>query len=127
MQTLRTALFAMLFASTALISFGVSVNFASAQPAADCSNPDNCLQNPLGNTSTLDELLVAVLDAIIAIGVVVITIMIVYVGFLFVVAQGNEEKIRSARSALMWTVIGAVILLGARVIAGVISSTVDAL
>ena len=85
------------------------------------------LINPLGNTKTLDGLLGKVLDAIIAIGVVVITIMLVYCGFLFVVAQGNEEKIRTARSALLWTIIGALILLGAKVIAEVISNTVKAL
>lgn len=91
-----------------------------------CKNPDNCLQNPLA-TDSLAGLLKLVLDAIIQIGIVVVTLMIVYCGFLFVVAQGNEEKIRSARSALMWTVIGAVILLGAKVIAEVINNTVKAL
>jgi hypothetical protein len=53
--------------------------------------------------------------------------MIVYVGFLFVAAQGNEEKIRSARSALVWTVIGGLILLGAKAIALVIEQTVSTL
>jgi hypothetical protein len=45
----------------------------------------------------------------------------------FVAAQGNEEKIRSARSALVWTVIGGLILLGAKAIALVIEQTVSTL
>ena len=53
--------------------------------------------------------------------------MIVYVGFLFVAARGNEEKIRSARDALMWTVIGGLILLGAEAISLVIQATVKTL
>lgn len=84
------------------------------------------LENPL-SVDTLPELLGAILDGIINIGVVVITIMLVYCGFLFVVAQGNEEKIRDARSALLWTIIGALILLGAKSIQLVISATVDTL
>ena len=84
------------------------------------------LTNPL-SSCTIQDLLGKVLDAVIAIGTVVVTIMLVYCGFLFVVAQGNEEKIRDARSALVWTVIGALVLLGAKVIEGVISNTVGTL
>ena len=50
--------------------------------------------------------------------------MLVYVGFLFVAARGNEEKISSARSALVWTVVGGLILLGASAISAVIQATV---
>jgi len=92
-----------------------------------CGGTGGGLTNPLGNTCTLDQLLGAVLNALIAIGTVVVTIMLVYCGFLFVAARGNEEKIRDARSALMWTVIGALVLLGAKVIAGIISATVQTL
>ncbi len=53
--------------------------------------------------------------------------MLVYVGFLFVAAQGNEEKIRSARSALVWTLIGGLILLGATAISKVIQATANTL
>jgi hypothetical protein len=84
------------------------------------------LSNPL-SSCTIQDLLGKVLDAAIAIGTVVVTIMLVYCGFLFVVAQGNEEKIRDARSALVWTVIGALILLGAKVISSVIANTAGSL
>jgi hypothetical protein len=53
--------------------------------------------------------------------------MIVYVGFLFVAAQGNAEKISSARSALVWTIIGGLLLLGASAIELVIEATVKTL
>jgi len=84
------------------------------------------LTNPL-KADSLNELLVLVLDAIIDIGVVVVTLMIIYCGFLFVTAQGNPEAIGTARTALMWTIIGALILLGAKTIAMVISETVKTL
>jgi hypothetical protein len=82
--------------------------------------------NPLQSTD-LQTLLGKVLDAVVAIGTVIVTIMLVYCGFLFVVAQGNDEKLREARSALLWTVIGALVLLGAKAIQGLITTTAQSL
>ncbi|HEX5774834.1 MAG TPA: pilin [Candidatus Paceibacterota bacterium] len=85
------------------------------------------LQNPLNNIDSLPDLVYAILDAVVKIGGIVLVLALVYVGFLFVAAQGNEEKIRSARSALMWTVVGGLILLGATAISTVITATVSGL
>lgn len=84
------------------------------------------LDNPL-KYSDLNSLLTAVLEALIQIGRILLTLAIVWVGFRFVAARGNEEAIRSARTALMWTVIGGLILLGATAIQAVITSTVGAI
>lgn len=84
------------------------------------------IANPL-KYDTLDALLSAVLKAAIQIGSIVLTLALVWVGFKFVAARGNEEKIRSARTALMWTVIGGLILLGATAIQSVITSTVGSI
>jgi len=84
------------------------------------------LANPL-KVGSLDELLTAVLKAAIQLGTVILTLALVYVGFRFVAARGNEEKIRSARTALMYTIIGGLILLGATAIQAVITSTVSSL
>ncbi len=85
------------------------------------------LTNPLDGIDSLPEFLEKILEAVITLGTIVLTLAIVYVGFLFVKAQGNEEELRSARSALMWTVIGGLVLLGAQTIGMVIRSTVDSL
>jgi archaellum component FlaF (FlaF/FlaG flagellin family) len=69
----------------------------------------------------------AILQAVVDIGAIVLIFMLVWVGFLFVTAQGNPEKISSARSALIWTVIGGLILLGAEAISKVIEATVSSL
>jgi hypothetical protein len=53
--------------------------------------------------------------------------MLVYVGYLFVVAQGNDTKLSEAKQALLYTVIGALILLGAQAIAIGICQTTSAL
>jgi len=97
-------------------------------PSSDrCGNSStgSGLTNPLCGINSLKELLNAVLGAVVQIGSIILVLALVYVGFLFVVAQGNEEKIRDARSALLWTVIGGLILLGASAIGLVIESTAN--
>lgn len=85
------------------------------------------LQNPLKNIGSLPDLINALLDAVVDIGIIIVTLALVYIGFLFVAAQGNEEKLRNARAALMWTLIGGLILLGAKAISEVIQATVGKL
>ncbi len=84
------------------------------------------LANPL-KFKSLDELLDGILAAVIELGGVILTLALIWTGFKFVAARGNEEKIRSARTALMWTVIGGLILLGATAIKEVITSTVGSI
>jgi heme/copper-type cytochrome/quinol oxidase subunit 2 len=122
----RTLLRAAIFVPILLLPLFISVTPLFAQGDLGNGNGGG-LTNPLGTTSDLQTLLGKVLDAVIAIGTVVVTIMLVYCGFLFVVARGNEEKIREARSALLWTVIGALVLLGAKAIQGIITTTTQSL
>jgi hypothetical protein len=83
------------------------------------------LENPLGDgTSSILILLTKLLDVVVQVGIPVIAIFIVYSGFLFVKAQGNESKLSEAKQVLLYTVIGAAIVLGATVISGVINATI---
>ena len=77
------------------------------------------LINPLG-VNSLPELLNAILKGVVQIGSILLVLAIVYVGFLFVFARGDTEQIRNARNALLWTVIGGILLLGAQTISMVI-------
>lgn len=87
----------------------------------------NGLVNPLNGVDTLPEFLRAILGGVIQIGTIILIMMLVYVGFLFVAARGNSEKLQTAKSALVWTVIGGLILLGAQAIQLVIEGTVNSL
>jgi len=69
----------------------------------------------------------SILDFVIKIGTVVVILMMVFVGYKFVVAQGKEAEIREARDALLWTLIGALILLSSKAIAFGIEKTVQAI
>lgn len=49
----------------------------------------------------------------------------VYVGFLFTKAQGSADKLQEARKALIWVIVGTVIIIGANAIYSVIEDTLS--
>lgn len=85
------------------------------------------LTNPLGAGTDLNTLIKDILQFVVELGSVVVIVMLVYVGFLFVTARGEPAKLTTARSALLWTIVGALILLGAQAIAIAIQSTVTSI
>lgn len=84
------------------------------------------IQNPLKATS-LEGFVVLLLNIVVDIGSILAVIFLIYSGFLFVVAQGNEVKLTRAKQAFLWTVIGIFVLLGARAISGIICGSIDQL
>jgi hypothetical protein len=85
------------------------------------------IKNPLGDNGPKDipAFIEKIIDIVLIVGVPIVTLAIIYTGFLFVEAQGNPEKLTKARKALMYTLIGAALILGAWVIAKAIGTTVD--
>ena len=83
------------------------------------------IDNPLENINSIKELIVAILSIVIKIGVPIVAIALVYVGFLFVKAQGNETELKTAKDAFKYTIIGAGLVLGAVVISQAIQATVE--
>ena len=81
-------------------------------------------QNPLG-VDTLQEFLVKFLEILIQIAFPFIVLAVIYTGFLFVKAQGNPEELKVAKNAFLWTVIGALLILGALAVSELIKATVD--
>jgi len=84
--------------------------------------------NPVGATAgTIPEFIAKILDIAVQIGTPVAVLAIIYSGFLFLVAQGNPQRVTDARRALQWSLIGAFVLLGAKVFAIAISGTINQL
>ena len=81
------------------------------------------LDNPLG-VNTVQEFLLKVIDAMVLIVSPIIVIMFIYSGFLFVQGSVNEEAKTKAKSTLLYTVIGAAVILGAKAIALAVQNTV---
>ena len=93
---------------------------------AESAPGDGVFTNPLG-VNSLPLLLAKLLDIAVMIGTPLLAIGIVYTGFLFVTAAGNEQKITKAKEGFFWAIIGGAVLLGAKVIATVISTTIGAI
>jgi hypothetical protein len=83
------------------------------------------LQSPLNSSiSTIPGFLAFALKALVKIALPIISVFIVYSGFLFVTAQGNSEKISTARMNFLYVIIGSILILGAWVLATIIGGTV---
>ncbi|MFZ3043888.1 MAG: hypothetical protein WA058_02140 [Minisyncoccia bacterium] len=102
-------------------------NTSGSQTTGFNSGTSITLINPLGTGATLNSLLTSILQFVVRIGSIVVILMLVYVGYLFVIARGAPTEISKAREALLWTIVGALILLGAQAIAMGIQATVQAL
>ncbi len=83
------------------------------------------IENPLGNSvSDIPSFIVKIISFVLTIGVPIVTLAIIYSGFLFVTAQGNSEKLKSAKKTLLYTLVGAALLLGSLAIAEAIKGTI---
>lgn len=95
----------------------LSSRIASAEP----------YPNPLGDVNTIPDFLSLVLQGLSMLLLPLVVIFIIYAGYLFVTAQGEERKIQKARTALLWTLIGAGVILGAQIMANILSDTLTEL
>ena len=84
------------------------------------------IPNPTKAGSTLIEVLNAILNNVIMpVAVVAVVVWIVWAGFGYILAQGNPKKIEVAHQRLLWSLIGAGILLGASGISAVVQKTIS--
>lgn len=84
------------------------------------------IPNPLNGIDSLYDLVQSIItNIVVPIGSIVIVLMIIFAGFQFVTAQGNETKIGDAKKTFFFAVIGAAILLGSWAIAQIIKNTVE--
>jgi len=110
---------------------------AFAQDATTATPADNfelkvAIDNPIcdkkggtGCTTTIKDLIAKILKVVIEFAIPVVVVMVIYSGFLYVVARGKPEAIETAHKTLTWTLIGAAIILGAQLISNVIIDTVS--
>lgn len=97
-----------------------------AATALACAFPAHAqvFDNPLGKIE-MQVFLEMILKAVILILFPIIVLMVVYTGFLFVSAQGDPTKLATAKRMFVWTVVGAIIVLGAQMLSFAVRATVD--
>jgi hypothetical protein len=116
---------------TYILALPVSKIFAQTGTVTSTPSTSTCAKgticNPLSTTKTLPTLIQDAVTGGVKIGIPIVSLAIIYCGFLFVFARGNPEKLTKAKDSLLWTLIGAAILLGSLAIAQMISTTMSAL
>jgi hypothetical protein len=92
------------------------------------ASAQSSLQNPLNsNFSTIPTFISGFLKVLVEVALPIIALFIVYSGFMFVFARGNESKLTEAKKNFVYVIIGALLILGAWVIAQLIGGTVTQL
>lgn len=89
---------------------------------APSNNPPSFLQNPL-KAKSVSEVLALAVDLAIFIGGMLAVLVFIFIGFKFVLAQGNEAKLKSAKEWFLWAVVGTAILISSKVIVEVVRNT----
>jgi hypothetical protein len=84
------------------------------------------LKNPI-QAKSIGALFQAIIDIVLVFAIPVVVFFIILAGFRYVTARGNGHTIEEAHMALLYALIGGVLILGARVLIEVISGTVDAI
>lgn len=84
------------------------------------------IQNPLRKEiSSIPALIYELINLAMTAGVYLAVLALIWVGFTFVLAQGNDTKISNAKKALLYVIIGIAILLGSKLIVEVIKNTLS--
>ncbi len=77
--------------------------------------------------SSISELIQKIIDILVQIGIPIAALFIVWSGFLFVTAHGNDKQLEDAKKTFWMTILGSAILLGAKVIADTLAETIKSL
>lgn len=102
--------------------FTVIVLFVPLVVSAQCGTDTLCAPTIF---SDIPAFIAGVLRAVVTVSLPIISLFIVYSGFLFVSARGNPGKIGEARENFLWVIIGSLLILGAWVLATLIGGTVS--
>ena len=85
------------------------------------------LGNPVSRIMEPQDLIDLLVTIFQFLGGPIVVIGLIYSGYLLVTAQGDEGKLEDGRKALLWTIVGATVILGASVIKGVVEGTIQGL
>lgn len=103
-------------------TFNTSPNPNAVQPPAPANPTSPTLQNPL-KVGSIEEIILLVVDLAIYVGVAFAVLVLIFIGFGFVMAQGNPEKIKEAKMWLLYVIVGLAILISSKVIVEIIKTT----
>lgn len=103
-------------------SYGTLLYFAQT---AIARAEEVSLKNPLREEfSDIPRFIAGALKVVVMIALPIIVLFFVIAGFKFISAQGNPSALGEARKNFMWVVVGALLIMGAWVLATLLAGTV---
>lgn len=103
-----------------------TVGLAETSAISCGTNNSSVLCNPL-KADSFATLMEAVSKLAVQIGIPIAALFIIYSGLKLVMAKGEEKAITDAKMGLLWSIIGAGILIGAWTITKILESVVKGL
>ena len=78
--------------------------------------------NPISEIQTINDLINEIIKFLFNLAIVICPIIIVYAGFLYITAAGNQQKIATAQKTLIWALIGLAVVLLASAVPNIIKN-----
>ena len=104
-----------------LMTVLASVSIVSAQGTGPFTLP-----NPI-KANNIQDLIFQITDLVLFIAVPISVLLLIYSGFLFVKARGNETEVTEAKKTFYYTIIGIAVLFGARFLSEIVRGTIEQL
>ncbi|RJQ13745.1 hypothetical protein C4553_02530 [Candidatus Parcubacteria bacterium] len=110
------------------VLFIPAVALAQAQPPSQVSVT---IPNPLCPSGQpncqlgIPDVVNNIIDFLLFIGLPLATLVVLWAGFLYLTAGGNPEKIKTANKALLWAIVGIIILMISKGIVLLIQSIIS--
>lgn len=83
------------------------------------------LNNPLNEITTIPQAISKIMSIVVRIAIPIIIIAFIWTGLKFILAQGNDKDLGTAKNMFFYTVIGTLLILGAWTITNAIVGTVN--
>lgn len=105
-------------------SIALAQTGTGGQSGTGTGGQESGLQNPI-KVDSIGEFFYMLANFAYSLSYAVIAFFLIWSGFKFIVAQGNEEKLTDAKNTLKYTIIGAILLIGANVITEVVRTVIN--
>ncbi len=115
-QTIKAVILSGLFLGAAFLFFSPDLTLAQnlADPSSTLNQGVQVIQQPLGLASTDIRVIIAnIIKVALSLLGIILVVLIMYAGFLWMTAGGNEEQITKSKAMLKNAVIGLAIILSA--------------
>ncbi len=109
---------------------GASSVQGQGQTSNQSANPPGTvatLPNPLGEVGDIPTLFYKVIKYVIDISYIVIAVFIIWSGLQFVMARGSSDKLEDAKRTFKYTIIGALIVIGANTLVSIFEGLIKSL